>query len=181
MNSSDKVLKIIFFILLIMIAGELLYFFFYKSIANKSTVNNQVVNVQVSSSPSDNSNRLISQDYMNYLNGIKKSEGRKIFLDEEIDGTISEISFKEYQQGGYLFKGFFTIVDSNNNIIQKFGLTDNRIKVWQFYLQDSKTGAKKPMSYKDIKLGQKVKFFTKSDMTTNPNGDILVNEFDIQE
>jgi len=171
METSNKILKVVFFVLLIITVGELFYFFVYKSsILNKKTT--------TLPSPINNSGKIpddslvINRDQIKYLSTLKKIDvdQLKSFYSSGAIGIISnikklsdtQISFDLTDENGKKSLNIrFPIVKdvpynvylSNNNILTKVDLEDlfdgDKIKfLWTYDL--SKPPGKTDIYYNEL-------------------------------
>lgn len=158
---SNRLLKIIFIFLLMVIFGEVAYYLYvHKEKSNE---------FQYRLKPSQTQDRLISSQTIEYLKNdilpslekIPKSDPGKYYLIHEINGYVGEFKF-DSRLNGYILK----ITSENGNNLISYFISKKNIEKKKFLKMFQ--GTKIPISYKDIKAGQKITVINKDDLV-NPS------------
>lgn len=185
MSDSSKVLKVVFIILLIVVFGELFYFYYSTK---KPSDEPALRDITVTNFPKETeeveARGFVSKELIDYLSTRERIDGYRLYFEEQKEGVVSDLSFKKYTANGFEFEGSFAIINSKGEVVQKFGMTKNRLDSMKFYkIVDDK---KVLFDFYDLKSNQKIKYIFKSDLTTvkdpknNPDGDVITSEFIVE-
>lgn len=185
MNDSNKVLKVVFIVLLIIVFGELFYFFYSAKKPVEEPITKETITSEVSRKEGEaKTNRFVSQEYLDYLSSRERIDGYRLYFEEQKEGVVSDLSFDKATANGLSFEGSFIIRNNKGEVVQKFSMTKNRLNSMKFYkIVDEK---RVPFDFYSLKVNQKIKYIFKSDLTTvidpknNPNGDVVTSEFIVE-
>jgi len=154
MSKTNKVLIIIFFVLLVITLGEIGYYFFYQPVNKSASTTNQ------SPSPtpqtiSSEKNQAINKDTLDNLLFLKKGIVKSSLLTTEYQGSIIEIDDKGGTNSAGQFEYKLKIkIKSDSGDTNSFYYNDSEInKIKVFYLdKDQKT----PYFLNKLKVGDKI-------------------------
>lgn len=173
MENSNKILKIVFFVLLFITVGELFYFFVFKSSAlNKRTT--------ILPSPANNSKKIpddnlaVNRDQIKYLSTLKKIDvdQLKFFYSIGAIGIVSNIKIISDKQIS------FDLVDENGK--KSLDIRFPIIEDIPFSVYQSDNSVITRVSLGDLSEGDKIKFLWIYDLTKQPGkSDIYNNELTI--
>ena len=170
-----KLLKIVFFLLIIITLAELGYLFYLKRTPKPFT---QQAPTAFPVTPAGGSGIIPQETYsyltdelIPYLKELKSVNSKRFFVQEEDQGFVKDIRFDENEKKLYL-----SMVDEKNNTLFNFNIKESVLPLKKFSWVVN--GVKQQISYKDIKLGDKITFVTFRDLI---NKDIYYNEYIIEE
>jgi len=168
MNVSNKVLVIIFIILLTITGVELFYFFFYQSsVLNKKTANlfppvndNKVI-------PDDN--LAVNRNQIEYLKTLKKNniDQLKIFYSMGGIGIVSNIKNITHNQIS------FDLTDENGNKSTNIRFPIDESGPIHIYQSNNEVITK--ANLEDLKEGNEIKFLWIYDLTKQPGKEDIYN------
>ena len=168
MNDSNKVLKIIFVILLLITACELFYFLVYQSPKlNKKTTNLSPTIIRNNIISDDN--LVINRDQIKYLSTLKKIDADQLKAFYSLGGigivtNIKNITDKQVS---------FDLTDENGK--KSTNIKFPIIEDIPFQIYQSNNNIMTPITLRDLSEGSKIKFLWIYDLTKTPGQEAIYN------
>lgn len=153
MENSNKILKIVFFVLLFITVGELFYFFVYQ----RPTAKNLVKKISIPPAPTKtvSDSQAVGTDTINNLSRYKKSIISSSIANNKYEGKIVLVDNK----GGFLkteqFKYSLEIkIESDLNESNSFFYNEKEVQ--QIRVFSLKSGQKEPLDINKLKVGDSI-------------------------
>ncbi|MFA5770291.1 MAG: hypothetical protein WC894_02240 [Patescibacteria group bacterium] len=179
MNDSNRILKIIFFVLLIVTVGELFYFFVYQPSKNNVVKKTSLTAINQLPSPTSIAtlpieDQAFNQDVLNNLLLLRKDIVKSSTIINEYQGTIIEIDLKENPLDGQTNRQLKIRIKSDLGNANSFYYNNDEIdKIKVFNLNN---GQKEQYSLDKLIIGDKILVKTSYNLLKNNNNNLIEEE-----
>jgi hypothetical protein len=182
MTLSEKVLKVVFIILLLVLLGELSFFFWqnFNSSKNKTTYLSSTPCLECQKNNTNpNAKKIIDASNIEYLQNITNENNNwQFILLQSIEGKVKNLKKTENP-----LRYDYELVDENGKILEKFFLTPESKFPRKVFLKKT-DGTLIPVEINkllEIKEGVKLKITRYFDLEKPNNNNLLFNEIIIYE